>query len=96
MTRAARGRRLPYTGPTQRTAHTTTTTSIHMVPKTVGRIYPAAPTPPRLPPAGNLPVHCAAALGPVSHVGPHRLVRAARLRLNTHAYPTKLHTWPAP
>jgi len=29
-----RGERLPYTGPAHRTAHTTTTTSIHMVPKT--------------------------------------------------------------
>ena len=34
MTRAAGGGRLPYTGPAHRTAHTTTTTSIDMVPKT--------------------------------------------------------------
>ena len=43
------------------------------------------------------PHRCPPRRGPrPGHLGPHRFVRAARLRLSTHAHPTKLHTWPAP
>ena len=42
-----RGRRLPCSGPAHRTAHTATTSSIHMVPKSGVRSvrFPAAPPP---------------------------------------------------
>ena len=37
------------------------------------------------------PHRCPPRRGPwPGHLGPHRLIRAARLRLNTHAHPTKL------
>ena len=52
MTRAAGGGRLPYAGPApHRTAHTTTTTSIAMVPKTAAT-GARQHHPPRLPPEG--------------------------------------------
>ena len=56
MTHEDEGGCRTYTGPAHRTAHTTTTTSIAMVPKTVGRIL-GSTIPPRLPPEGNQPAH---------------------------------------
>ena len=49
-----------------------------------------------LPPRRRTAVHRAAALGPATSGLIASYERAARLRLSTHAHPTKLHTWPAP